>query len=37
MNLAVTETVGEANVTVSLLERLTLQLPETFIGYCVES
>lgn len=37
MNLAVTETVGEANVTVRLLEQLTLQLPETFIGYCVES
>lgn len=37
MNLAITETVGEANVTVSLLEWLTLQLPETFIGYRVES
>lgn len=37
MNVAITETVGEANVNVRLLERLTLQLPETFIGYRVES
>lgn len=37
MNLAITETVVEAKVTVRPLERLTLQLPETFIGYCVES